>query len=671
MKEMLSAALPASAWCWGDGYVLDPGRRRLTRHGAPVSVDDRALDLIILLLQNQTRAVERREFIAAIWNGRPVSDNTVRHLVCKARRAVGDDGEQQAVIATQYGRSLKWIAPLEVLLDPESRRAGTAEEGTLPAGASVSATTAVGADKPQPKRSRPARGWHYLAATAVVLLLVGLIAVPTATRKDSQPPLTAPPALPPASPAAVPGKGRVTLAVLPFLVGNTDPHDSYLGDGIAEEIITRLGRFPNLRVAARTSSFLFRGEAADIRQAGRELGVSHVLEGSVQRAGKRLRVRVTLVDASDGYARWTAEYNADAGDVFKVEDEVATAVLRALQPKIASGEIAPTPPARAPFAIDPAAHDAYLMGLQYLRRRTVPDVRKALDYFQRAIAIEPDYAAAWSGIATAYNLWHEGDSDNPPDTHYADGLRAAKRAVQLDPHLARAHLALAILHEAHWEWEPAEREFQRALQLDPSDADAHQRYGAFQWYMRDRTKALAEMRIAFQLDPLSPIIQTDLGRALMFNGQFDAAIAQLEQTIKLDPTFSLAHLVLAQAYMAKERKTEGLREIRTAISLRQPLSASYITVYGVILYYCGDVAGAREQLRILEARQRQHYVSGASLALLQGVLADKDQMFANLARAVADHDAMLRPAVAARRSPWYGDPRFNALLLKMGLSADY
>ncbi|HET7930780.1 MAG TPA: tetratricopeptide repeat protein [Rhodanobacteraceae bacterium] len=667
MNDRLDSGAGATAWAWAE-YLLIPAQRRLLHRGEPVDVEDRTIDLLILLLQHQERALDKQEVITAIWGKRPVGDATLRQLVFKARRAVGDDGEHQHTISTLYGRSLQWVATVEAVFMPAS----TEPDAAGAPGEVAPAEQALVPERPSPQGARPRTRMPWLLAEVLVLLAVCAVAWWQHASVPRQHAVVAKTPAPAAAPAkvatpAVPANGRVTVAVLPFL-GMDRKGDSYLADGLTEELITRLGSFRDLRVAARTSSFVFRDKPVDIREAARQLGVANVVEGSVQRSGDRLRIRVSLVGAKDGYQLWSAEYDPAAGDLLKVEDEIAAAVIKQLHPKLDANALAILHGMQRRTATNPAAHDFYLVGLQFLSRRTVPDIQQALLYFRRALQVDSGYAPAWSGVATAYNLLREHNSDKPPDTYYGEALAAAQKAVALDPQLGSAHLALALLHEAHWQWTQAEREYAIALRLDPSNPVAHQWYGAFQWYLQDPPKALAELRLAHDLDPLSPITSTDLARALLFNNQVDAAIAQFQATIKQDPGFALAHLLLAQAYLGKGRETDAVREARAAIALvPAPTPSSYLSVYGIALYFSGDKAGARKQLQILEARSRQHYVSGVSLALLQAQVGSRDEMFASLARAVADHDALMRPAVASHDSPWYGDPRFKALLVKMGL----
>ncbi|HLI17222.1 MAG TPA: tetratricopeptide repeat protein [Rhodanobacteraceae bacterium] len=660
----LPSGTPASAWRWGE-YLLRPSQRRLLRGGDPVEVEDRVFDLLVLLLEHRERPLDRQEVIAAIWGRRPVSDATLRQLVYKARRAIGDDGEHQTTIATLYGRSLQWVAPVEAVFEAAGRPSALAPTAS---GAGSSRDEGIEAEKP-PARIGAARihrwfvpqGRKWLALALMLLVAVGLVAawVVRESNRDEPPRISAS-----GSPAATPIS---TLAVLPFV--DLDPqHDPrYLSDGLTEELIFRLARMPRLRVTARTSSFVFRDKAVDVREAARRLGVAHVLEGSVQPSGNRLRVRVALVDARNGYELWTDEYDAGEGDLLNMEDHIARDVVATLYPKLV--QVSAAVEAREAH-VDTAAHDAYLVGMEYLNRRTQPDLEQAIAYFQRAAAADATYARAWVGLAVAYAVWSDYDSDDPPDKHYQDARAAAARAVALDHGLAHAHAVLGLLYMHHWQWPQAVGEYQRALQLDPSDASAHQWYAMYLWYMGDMAGALAQMRFAHRLDPLSPIINADLGRALLYAGHPDQAVAQYREAIALDPRFPLAHIFLAESYMAQNRNAQALQETRAAIAMSpSPVPSSYMAMLGVALSQTGDEAGARAQLAALEARSRNHYVSEVSLAFLGAQLGQTDQVFARLSLAERDHDPLMQPVMADRSAGWHADPRFAQLRTRMGLPA--
>lgn len=685
----------ATAWRWGD-YLLEPAQRRLLRCGVPVEVEDRTLDLLILLLQHQERALDKQEVIAAIWGKRPVGDATLRQLVFKARRAVGDDGERQRTISTLYGRSIQWVATVEAVIAqdlPAGPDVAVASGTAVPVEpGSVQAPVAAIAELPPAEASpdlRPAvRGnrirmsprMQWLVGTLCALVVVAAVVhigdndgwwqrasnpapAPVTSGVTAAAAPSAPPLVIPASAAT---DAHATIAVLPFR-GMDTKGASYLTDGITEELITRLGRFPDLRVAARTSSFVFRDKPVDIRDAARKLGVDNIVEGSVQRSGDRLRVRVALVGANDGFERWSAEYDPAAGDVLKVEDEIAASVLKALRPELGGAALAAARGVQASTTVDPAAHDFYLVGLQYLRRRTPADLEQAAVHFRKAVAASPRYAEAWAALAMVYAVTSDY-KEIPPDTHYAEASAAVARALALDPNLARAHAVQGWLYEMHWQWPQARAEFERAVQLDPSDPTARQWYATYLWYTRDMGGALEQLRLAHQLDPLSPVINVNLARALLYAGHVDEGVAQFRSTIVAQPDYAAAHLLLGETLLGMKRNKEALQEVRTAIKLGpQPSPSTFVAALGVALKANGDVAGARAQYAALKQRSQKQFVSGVSLAWLSVELGDADGALKDLARAVDQHDPMTELAVNDSTAWWYNDPRIEKLRVRMQL----
>ena len=642
---------PALTWRWGE-YQLSPAQRRLRCGEAPVAVEDRTLDLLLLLLRNRDRALDRQEIIGAIWGKRPVSDATLRQLVYKARRAVGDDGESQSVIRTLYGRSLQWVAPVQHMPAADASPAEGATDAQA-AGGIEPVGSARKSDAALTVSSRTRHAW--LLSAVLLCALVGVFAwMRWHTRLWT-------------TRAPTPKAGAVTtLAVLPF--DDSDPRQAqrYISDGLTEELINRLARMPQLRVTARTSSFAFRDKPVDVREVGRRLGVEHVLEGSVQRSNDKLRVRVALVDASNGYDLWTGEYDTPVGDVLGMEDQITRNVMATLYPKLA---VPSSLPGTEP-GVQPAAHDAYLVGLEYLNRRTRADLDQAIVYFQHAVSDDPSYADAWSALASAYAVSSDYDSDSPPDRRYDDALAAARHAELLNANLAHVHAVLGFLYAEHWQWKQAASEYARALVLDPSDANAHQWYGMYLWFMDDDNGALAQMQTAAKLDPLSPVINVDLGRALQYAGHPDEALTQYREAVALAPRFPLAHILLSEGYMQNNRYPDALREMRTAVALAgSPVPSSYLSMLGIALSLNGDDAGARAQLATLESRSRHHYVSGVSLASLSTQLGRNDKVFPSLFAAEAAHDPLMLPAIADRTAPWYSDPRITQVRARMGLSS--
>jgi adenylate cyclase len=503
-------------------------------------------------------------------------------------------------------------------------------------------------------RSRLRRDWAWYIGTAVVVLAVaaGTGYLHHLRRRRQV-----------VSGGALP----VTLAVLPFQELDQNPSNRYLGDGITDELISRLGRIPALRVVARTSAFSLRDKPMDVRDIGRILGVNNVIEGSVQRMGTTLRINIALVNASNGYELWSDELTTPRGKIFETEDSIATAVITQLRlPTDASnaGHSADYP------SVNPEARDYYLVGLEYLNNRTYEDINQSITYFHRSIQADKNYADPWAGLATAYAVLRDYQEDVPPDTHYGDALSAANKAIALDPSLAQVHAILGLLHEEHWQWQEAHREFQLALQLDPSDATAHQWYGMYFWFMGDMRNALSELRTAHELDPLSLIINADLGRALCYAGQYDAALAQLRTAVALAPRFALTHAFMAETYMANGQYRQALDEARTTTTLAgSPPASISLAELGVAYSLLDQQNLARQQLGELESRASKQYVSGVSLSWLYWKLGDKNRAFTQLRRAVTDHDHLLMTLFGPAGTGERADPHFKTIRKMMALPA--
>ncbi len=500
---------------------------------------------------------------------------------------------------------------------------------------------------------RPVRGWY--AMTAILLVTVAIAGSvywqSHRRRRETEATNTAP----------------VTLAVLPFMDLDRQPRGRYLSDGITDELITRLGRSPQLRVVAPTSSFSLRGKPLDVREVGRILGVTHVVEGSVQQAGGMLRIHVALVSTADGYELWSDELKAPRGDIFRTEQAIADAVLQQLQ--------LPVDPAYARHAandtrVNPEARDAYLVGMEYLNNRTVPDIQTAIGYFKKSIQEDHSYADSWTGLATAYAVWRSYTNTEAADTHYQEALEAAHKAVSLDPLSPNAHAVLGLLHEQHWEWQPASMQLQRALQLDPSDAIARQWYAIYFLHRGEVQNAVNELRLARQADPLSPIINADLGRALSYADQPQQAAAQLRTTVALAPRFGLTYTMMAENDMAMGKYPQALDDIRQAASIwGSPKEPFLLMESSVAEMALGRHDLAARDLAELQQQASWQYLSGALLAWPLWMQGEKNRAFAQLRRAARDHDDFMFLVFGPGWAGLRADPRFARIRTLMNLPA--
>jgi TolB-like protein/Flp pilus assembly protein TadD len=466
--------------------------------------------------------------------------------------------------------------------------------------------------------------------------------------------------------------GRLTLAVLPFDNLSGDADQEYLSDGLTEEMITQLGRLEpdRLRVLARSSTWKYKRAARDIGQLRRELGADYVLEGSLRRAGERVRVTAQLVQVDDQSQVWAETYERDLRDVLVVQSEVAEAVARAIAVTL-------TPDAQARLArrrpIHAEAYQDYLRGRFFGNRRTAAALKQALGYFQKAITADPGYAPAYSGLADSY--WSLGASSIvgglPPRQAMPEAKAAALKALQIDPTLAEAHTSLAMVHLLYeWDLAACEREVRRALELDPNYTAAHHWYSHCLLPLGRTEESLAESKRALELEPLHLVVGVHLGWHYLYARQYDQAIEQFRKTLELDPAFPQAQRYAAWAYLQKGMHPEAIAALRAALDSlgRDP------EIEGE-LGHALAVAGRRtEALTILEGLghlSATRYVSPYSIALVHAGLGDRDQALAWLDKAYAERsDYMpylrLEPMLDGLRS----DPRFAALVERVGLSRE-
>src|SRR5438105_1285376 len=402
-----------------------------------------------------------------------------------------------------------------------------------------------------------------------------------------------------------------SIAVLPFDNLSPDPDNAYFCEGVHDEILTRLAKVADLKVISRTSTQQFKSAPDNLPQIAKQLGVAHILEGSVQKAGDQVRVNVQLVNGLNDAHLWADTYDRKLNDIFAVESEIAKAITDTLQAKLSGSEqhaIAARPTENT------EAHQLYLKGRFFWNKRTGNDLQKSIDYFQQAIAIDPNYALAYAGVADAY-VFLPGYNAGTPRNCYPKAVAAAKKALELDDNLAEAHTTLALAIWYHdFDSSQANREFQRALELNPNYAIAHQQYGNNTLSALGRfDDAIAEGKRAVELDPLSLVINTDLGTDYYFARRYDEAIAQLRKTLEMDPGFYYAHVNLGWALEAKRDLDEAIAEYQKARGLNDDPS-----VLGVLARAYGLSGNKMEAEKILDQLKKlsqERYVSAYSFAL--------------------------------------------------------
>jgi TolB-like protein/Tfp pilus assembly protein PilF len=540
----------------------------------------------------------------------------------------------------------------------------------------IRATLSDNADKPRYIETLPRRGYRFIATVERLPDSVKPepIVAPAATHSSRLAFFLGLPAilllvsyfawhriLPPArAPQA-----RIMMAVLPFQNLTGDPEQEYLTDGITEEMITQLGRLQpeRLGVIARTSVMGYKRGEARMDQIGRELGVQYVLEGSVRRDGNHIRITAQLIQVKDQSHLWAREYDRSSKDMFALQDDVADAVTGEVQSRLALAS--QNRAARNHSVVNPEAYDAYLLGRYSLNKRTAAGLQKAEAYFRTAIAADPNYALAYTGLADSYLLMAANGSSLQSVSLQARS--AADKALALDPTLGEPHAILALIAQNHdWNWEESEREFKLAMTLDPNDATPHQWYSGGLVVRGRFEECFREIAIARQLDPLSLIVRTAEGEWLYLARRYDDAIGKLNQTLLMEPNFSPALVDRALSYEQKGMWREAFGDFETAKRLDDtPFSAALL---GEAYALSGDKIRARQILRELQARAQRESFSTLYPAIIHAGLGEKDAAFSELEGAFQERATyLLGLKTAAFYDPLRSDPRFDDLLKRLGL----
>jgi serine/threonine-protein kinase len=458
---------------------------------------------------------------------------------------------------------------------------------------------------------------------------------------------------------------RPSIAVLPFTNLSADPEQEYFCDGMAEEIINALTHVEGLRVVARTSCFAFKGRHEDIREIGRKLNVDNVLEGSVRKAGNRIRITGQLIKISDGYHLWSDRYDRELSDIFEVQDEISMAIVDKLKVKLLGGEHEQIVK-RPTDNLD--AYNLYLKGRYHWNKRTKQGMRKGLEYFQQAVEEDPAYVLPYTGIADCYNLlgWYGYVA---PKEAFPKAKVAAEKARDMDATLAEVHTSLATVKEFYdWDWSAAEKGYRRAIELNPSYLPAHHRYGEFLCYLGRHEEAFREIECNLNHDPLSLVYNTLLGEVHYFARQYDHAIEAGLRTIEMEQNFFPAHWLVAFAYAQKQMFKDAVTENQKAADLSGEANPLIITQRGILYSLSGKNDAAREVLDELSELSKRRFVSPFYTALIHLGLDEKNSALKWLEKAYDEHDHALEtlkvePMLDSLRS----QPRFEALLKRMKL----
>jgi TolB-like protein/DNA-binding winged helix-turn-helix (wHTH) protein/Tfp pilus assembly protein PilF len=503
--------------------VIAPATRRLSRNGADVDVEAKAFDLIVLLVGNHERALGKQEIIEALWGHRPITDAALSQLIYKARRACGDDGEQQRVIRTIYGRGLQWIAPVQVVaIEPAA--------STPPQDAAPTPPPAPPVEPPARRR----RAWLPLAGLALAVAIAAAVWWIVASRAPEQPVRTPP-----------------SIAVLPFENLSTDQANAFFAAGIQDEILTELAKIKGLKVIARTSTRQYASRPDDLQSIARRLGVATLLEGSVQRAGDEVHINVQLIDAASRAHIWAHSYNRKLDNIFEVEGTVATQIAQALDARLSHHEATnlAAPPTR-----NPEAYLAFLKANHLADRvhdlGNVADpagqAGQAIAQYRAAVARDPTFALAWARLSMFESRLWWFDIDTSPQRKLA-AEADARRAFELDPDIAASHMAMGYAeYYFHHDYATARGHFEHALGLSPNNVDAIAALAYIERRQGQWQAAIAGLRHATELDNQNPRRHFETAVTLTEMRRYDEADQQLAESLALEP-----HDYTAMAYRVR------------------------------------------------------------------------------------------------------------------------
>jgi TolB-like protein/DNA-binding winged helix-turn-helix (wHTH) protein/Flp pilus assembly protein TadD len=663
-------------------FEADIRAGELRKQGLKIKLQEKPFQVLATLLARSGDLVTRDELREKLWPGDTFVDfdHGINIAINKLREALGDSAESPRFIETLARRGYRFIARVEPVASnhpsepaPLSPSAETKSDlANSKIGSRHSTLVEVPVKRPPvEQRETPSlpllpsevkelrgdgapRAYRSRLVTIAVLSFLLVVAGYIGWRLHA--------------PRAKPSSGKIMLAVLPFdnLSGNLE--QDYFSDGLTEEMITQLGRLhpERLGVIARTTMMQYRGTHKTTSQIGRELGANYILEGSVRRAGDRVRISAQLIQVSDQTHVWAESYERDLSDVLTLQSDVARSIADSIQLQLTPAQRERLASARA---VNPAAYEDNLKGRYYWNKRTEEGFKKAINYFNQAIAEDPNYAPAYAGLADTYSLLGSVPANVlTPREAMPKARVAATKALDIDESLAEAHVSLGYVRMAYdWDFRGAEAEFKRAIELNPAYPTAHQWYAFYLTAMGRLNEAAIENQLAEKLDPLSLSVNSQIAWSFYVARQYDQSIAQSRKTIELEPDLYTSYLYLGLAYEGKKMYPEAISEFEKADSLSggNPI---ILGALGHTYAMSGNKDKAHEMLRNLARIGKHRHVPGLYPAAINAGLGDKDEAIRWLSKAVEDRsDYCILLGIEPEAENLHSDPRFQKLLHRIGL----
>jgi DNA-binding winged helix-turn-helix (wHTH) protein/TolB-like protein/Tfp pilus assembly protein PilF len=642
---------PKPSYTFGP-FQLDSAKRQLLREGVTVPLTPKVFDLLLYLVENSHRVVEKEELIERIWPDSFVEERNIAQNIFTLRKSLGETGSERYVetVPRRGYRFVATVRPLgdlgaDLIVARHVRSELIIEEEE------------VSAEADPDRKTLPHNRWHgrLTRAQAIGLgllasaLAIGLIAAAYFWLRGR-----------PDSPRTV-AEIR-SIAVLPFKPIAGSETDEYLGLGMADALITRLSRIRQILVRPTRAVLKYNVPDNDLATVGRELKVDSLLDGRIQKDGERLRITVQLVRVSDGASLWGETFDERFTSIFNVQDSISDKVTQKMLLEL-SGEEKRQMTKR--YTQSTEAYQAYTRGRYHWNKRTEEGLKAAVKHYEEAIEKDPTYALAYVGLAECYALFSTY-AVMPAKESFPKAEAAALKALDLDERIAEAHAALGVIsYEYNWDWETADREFKRAIELNPNYATAHQWYGGYLISLGRFDEGISEIRRAQELDPLSPIINASVGWFHYFARRYDEAIEEGRKALSLEGNTAIAHYFLSQAYIEKGMYDDAIAELHKTLSLAPDADTLALLVRAYAL--AGDKEKARKTFDEIDRLAKRSYVPPFTLGVAYMGIGDNDRALDWLEKALEERSPNLvglktEPAFDGLRS----EPRFKELMRRIG-----
>lgn len=634
-----------------DDVRVDLGRFEVMKADVRIRLEPKAFETLVFLIQNRGQLVEKNELLDVVWKDSFVTENAMTRIIAQLRKGLGDASKEAKYIETVPTRGYRFIAEVEVTKPQESESGLTnqyqsPEALTTALAPAAAQSVALGiTSKTQHLLGRVNLHKKGAAVVSMALIVTTAVAVYFARVNSS----------------GAGDKAIDSVAVLPFINISNEPNTEYLSDGITESIIHGLSQVSSLKVMSLNSVLRYKGR--DPQLAAHDLSVRAVVVGRVAQRGDSLAINAELVDAQDNHVLWTQNYNRKISDLIVVQEEMSREISEKLRLRL-SGEEKRRLNKR--YTDNPEAYQLYITGQYYLKKNSAEARKKAVEYFDRALERDPNYALPYTGLAQAYVVL--AGAALPPAEAMPKAEAAAIKALEIDGELAAAHVSLSLVKVYYqWDWSGAEREFKRAIELSPDAADTHREYGLILAVEGRRDESISELERAQELEPFSVSTIYGAGVAYLFAGQTDRSIELFRATLEMDPTYVASHHHLSEAYVRKGMYQEAIKEAQTAISLSSDNPLFYAQL-GRIYALSGKKGEAVKVLGELKEMSRRRQVSPYYSAEIYAGLGERDQAFALLEEAYKERFRYL--VFLKVSSVWdslRSDPRFTDLLQRIGL----